>query len=96
MIADTITHLYRVGERVVFDPRARRFLRSDMTFTVIAQLPPLGANFQYRIKGMGEPYERVALEHQLTLASPRSEGTGGFFKEESQANGLAFRPKPIV
>ncbi len=85
MTAATVGHLYRVGELVVLDSRAGYFLKSDTTFTVIAQLPPLGTDFQYRIKSLGEPFERVVLEHQLTRAAQRDVAGAGFFKErESQ------------
>ncbi len=81
MSAATVSHLYRVGERVVLDSRAGYFLKSDAAFRVVAQLPPLGGDFQYRIKSIGEPFERVALEHQLSRASPRDVAGSGFFKE---------------
>jgi hypothetical protein len=57
------------------------FLESDAAFTVVAQLPALGSDFQYRIKSIGEPYERMVLEHQLTRASPRDAAVRGFFKD---------------
>lgn len=81
MITATVRHLYRVGELVVLDSRAGHFLKSDLAFKVIAHLPPLGTVFQYRIKSVSEPYERVVLEHQLTPASPRDAAAKGFFKE---------------
>jgi hypothetical protein len=81
MITATISHLYGVGELVVLDSRVGHFLKSDVAFKVIAQMPPLGIEFQYRIKSVAEPFERVASEHQLTLASPRDAAAKGFFKE---------------
>lgn len=81
MIAAAVSHLYQVGEKVVLDPRAGYFMKSDAAFTVTAQLPPLGHDFQYRIKGIGEPYERVALEHHLTPASSYGATADGFFKQ---------------
>jgi hypothetical protein len=68
MIAPSISHLYQVGEMVVLDARAGYLLKPGAAFAVIAQLPPSGIDLQYRIKSIGEPYERVALEHQLTRA----------------------------
>jgi hypothetical protein len=65
VIAPTVGHIYRVGEKVILDSRAGYSLKSDGAFTVVAQLPPLGVDLQYRIKSSSEPYERVALEHQL-------------------------------
>ena len=81
MMAATVSHLYQVGELVVLDSRAGHFSKSDAAFTVRAQLPPLGSDFQYRIKSIDEPYERVALEHHLTRVSPRDVAAGGLFKE---------------
>jgi hypothetical protein len=66
MIAPSASHLYHVGETVILDSRAGYFLKPDTAFTIIAQLPPLGSDLQYRIKSMGERHERVVLEHQLT------------------------------
>jgi hypothetical protein len=65
MIRKNAEHLYRPGETVLLDASLRYFLKSDATFTIVAQLPPLGNDLQYRIKSNKEPYERVALEHQL-------------------------------
>jgi hypothetical protein len=78
------SHLYRVGESVVLDLRAGYVLKSDAAFTVVAQLPPLGTDFQYRIKSVGEPHERVVLEHQLTRTAARKVAGDGFFKEPNR------------
>jgi hypothetical protein len=69
MIAPSVSHIYQVGEMVILDSRANYFLKPNAAFSVVAQLPPLGSDLQYRIKSIGEPYERVVLEHQLTRAS---------------------------
>jgi hypothetical protein len=61
MTTATIGHLYQVGDLVALDSRGG--YKSD--FTVVAQVPALGSNFQYRIKSLGEPCERMVLEHQL-------------------------------
>lgn len=56
-------------------------MKSDAVFTVIALLPPLGDDFQYKMKGIDEPYERVALEHHLTWAAQSCGATAdSFFK----------------
>lgn len=78
MVAPSASHLYHVGEMVILDSRAGYFLKSNAAFTVIAQLPPLGIDLQYRIKSMGEPYERVVLEHQLTRALARGAPVADF------------------
>jgi hypothetical protein len=58
-------HLYEIGEIVIFDPRGGYLQNPSEAFSVLAQLPPLGDDFQYRIKSVNEPYQRVAVEHQL-------------------------------
>ena len=76
----SVSHLYRVGDLVALDLRAGHVGKSESAFKVSALLPPLGRDFQYRIKGVGEPYERVVLEYQLApMASPQ--GADGFFKQ---------------
>ncbi|MGO9135963.1 MAG: hypothetical protein ACLP8A_18225 [Methylovirgula sp.] len=75
------SHLYRVGEMVLLDMRAGHALKADASFTVLARLPPLGNEFQYRIKSIGEPYERVVLEHHLTRAVSREATADSFFKK---------------
>jgi hypothetical protein len=62
------THLYEIGEMVTFDPRGGYLQNPHDAFSVLAQLPPLGNEFQYRIKSVNEPYQRVAAEHQLKRA----------------------------
>ena len=80
MIAATVGHLYRVGEPVILEARAGYAMKPDAVFTVVKQLPPSGRELQYRIKSVGEPYERVALENQLTRP-PRRDGAAGVFAE---------------
>ena len=65
MIAATISHLYRVGERVVLEVRAAYAVKPDAVFVVVAQLPPSGPDLQYRIKSADEPHERVVKESEL-------------------------------
>lgn len=59
------THLYEIGETVTLDPRGGYLRDPGEPFSVLAQLPPAGDEFQYRIKSASEPYQRVAAEHQL-------------------------------
>jgi len=61
----TASHLYRIGEKVTFNPGIGVTVQAAGTFTVLVQLPPLGDVLQYRIKSDHEPYERVVSEHQL-------------------------------
>ena len=48
------------------------YLSRDATsgvYQVTQLLPPEGEVFQYRIKNVNEPHERVAKEHELRSAS---------------------------
>lgn len=64
-------HLYMVGEQVIFGRHSGTFSpRAGGTYTVKAQLPPLGDHLQYRIKSPTEPHERVVVEHQLSAGEP--------------------------
>jgi hypothetical protein len=80
MIAGTVSHLYQAGDKVILNSRSGHFLKSHAAFTVTALLPPLGSDFQYKIKGIGELYERVALEHHLTRAPSYVAKADSFFK----------------
>jgi hypothetical protein len=75
------THLYLVGQTVTLNRGAGFISKAGDTFTVRAQLPPLGDVLQYRIKSDDEPYERVVAETQLTLASATGGSVmGGFLR----------------
>ncbi len=86
MIQQSAAHIYRTGETVLLQAGLRYYLKSDATFTVVAQLPALGNELQYRIKSLKEPYERVVLEHQIMLESEPAEGAiAGVFRERAPA-----------
>jgi hypothetical protein len=58
-------HKYEIGQLV-------SYLSRDATsgvYQVTQLLPPEGEVFQYRIKNVNEPHERVAKEHELRSAS---------------------------
>ncbi len=59
-------HLFSVGELVSFDTRGPLPAQSDNVFTVRLQMPPVGTELQYRIKSIGEPYDRVVPESRLS------------------------------
>ena len=63
------THVFSVGELVILNRQPGNLLPLDNSYTVKAQMPPVGVELQYRIKGLVEPYERVVTEHQLTKLS---------------------------
>jgi len=86
MIETAVGHRYRIGEMVILDSHGLYSLKSSGTFTVLAQLPPLGSDLQYRVKSIGEPYARVVLEHQLTRASPRDGSAASIFPQSATQN----------
>jgi hypothetical protein len=55
-------HKFKIGQLVIFKPSAHK--RSG-TYAVTKQLPHNGTEFEYRIKGVNEPHERVARESDL-------------------------------
>ncbi|WP_147301471.1 hypothetical protein [Methylovirgula ligni] len=65
---ELVTHLYEIGETVTLDPRGGYLRNPGDPFSVLARLPPVGTEFQYRIKSVNEPYQRVAAEYQLKRA----------------------------
>ncbi len=73
-------HIYSIGETVIFRSDPATFSAADAgTFTVKAQMPPLGKSLQYRIKRDSEAFERVVLEDQLSpLASTKKAHSGVF------------------
>jgi hypothetical protein len=58
-------HKFHVGDLVRFAGTGRDPLRATGVFEVLRQLPPETGDPQYRLKGEGEPYERMARESQL-------------------------------
>lgn len=65
MVNQDAQYLFQLGETVLLNNGLRHFLKVDAAFVVLAQMPPLGTELQYRIKSVKEPYERVVLEHQI-------------------------------
>ncbi|WOJ91147.1 hypothetical protein RZS28_07690 [Methylocapsa polymorpha] len=60
-------HIYSIGQQVSFDGSGGTYLKLAGVFTVTRLMPPLGTEFQYRIKGGAEAHERVVLEHELRV-----------------------------
>jgi hypothetical protein len=61
-------HKYKIGQLVDYLGRGR----ASGVYQVTQLLPPEGEVFQYRIKNVNEPYERVAKEHDLRGAWQRT------------------------
>jgi hypothetical protein len=57
-------HKYKVGQFVNYLGRER----ASGAYRVTQLLPPQGEAFQYRIKNVKEPHERVAKENELRAA----------------------------
>jgi hypothetical protein len=62
-------HIYSVGQQVSLDGPGRTYLKLAGVFTVTRLLPPLGMEFQYRIKSETEAHERVAVEQELRVVA---------------------------
>jgi hypothetical protein len=58
------THKYSIGQTVRYTAGPARFGASG-SFKVVKLLPSDGDEQQYRIKSVGEAFERVAKESQL-------------------------------
>lgn len=58
-------HKFSIGQTVFFTSNMMARPGSDGSYSVVRLLPPDGDDYQYRIKSIGEAYERVAKESQL-------------------------------
>jgi hypothetical protein len=58
-------HKFRIGELVNYLSRER----ASGVYQITQLLPPEGEAFQYRIKNINEPHERVVKEHELRSAA---------------------------
>ena len=58
----TVTgHKFKIGQLVNYFGRER----ASSVYQITQLLPPEGEAFQYRIKNVNEPHERIAKEYQL-------------------------------
>lgn len=58
-------HKFTIGQTVSYTPGMFGRNNGSGTYRVVRLLPFDGSEFQYRIKSLGEAYERVARESQL-------------------------------
>jgi hypothetical protein len=58
-------HKFSVGQTVYFTGALACRASAGGAYRVMRLLPHDGGDYQYRIKSMGEAYERVAKESQL-------------------------------
>jgi hypothetical protein len=59
------THKYSIGQSVRYTAGPFSRFGASGSFKVVKLLPPEGDEQQYRIKSIGEAFERVAKESQL-------------------------------
>jgi hypothetical protein len=60
-------HKFRTGQRVQFSPAISRNAFGGV-YVVTKQLPESAGEYEYRIKSISEPHERVVRESELTKA----------------------------
>jgi len=58
-------HKFRAGQRVTLAPSLMNRSAAGGGYVVTKQLPARDGEFEYRIKSMSEPHERVARESEL-------------------------------
>ena len=58
-------HKFRLGQRVTLAERGLRDNAARGTYTIIKTLPERDGEFDYKIKSVSEPHERVARESEL-------------------------------
>lgn len=59
-------HRFKLGQIVLFVPERLQTAAPPGQFKITRLLPSAGNDLQYRIKNASEPFERMALESQLT------------------------------
>jgi hypothetical protein len=63
-------HKFRTGQRVTLAATFANWRSGSGGYVVTKQLPERGGEFEYRIKSVSEPHERVARESELARESP--------------------------
>ena len=58
-------HKFSIGQNVYYTGGMIGRASATGSYRVVRLLPPEGGDYQYRIKSVGEAYERVAKESQL-------------------------------
>jgi hypothetical protein len=58
-------HKFKVGQTVSYQSGFRVGGSRTDVFKIMQCLPPQGGDFQYRIRGVNEPHDRVAKESEL-------------------------------
>ncbi len=60
------SHKFKIGQIVTIRPSLSRNVPGGVYEVTNKQLPHNGHEFEYRIKSVNEPHERVARESELT------------------------------
>jgi hypothetical protein len=63
-------HKFRAGQRVTLAVSFTNRRSASAGYVVTKQLPERGGEFEYRIKSVSEPHERVARESELAREWP--------------------------
>jgi hypothetical protein len=63
-------HKFRAGQRVTLATSFTNRRLASTGYVITKQLPERGGEFEYRIKGVSEPHERVARESELAHERP--------------------------
>jgi hypothetical protein len=58
-------HKFRMGQKVTLAPNFAKRNAGGAGYVVTRQLPERGGEFEYRVKSVSEPHERVARESEL-------------------------------
>jgi predicted transcriptional regulator len=61
-------HKFRIDQRVTLAINIINRSAAGGSYVVTKQLPERNGEFEYRIKSISEPHERVALESELARA----------------------------
>ena len=61
----TSPHKFKVGQLVDYNPGRSSMSASARVYKILRLLPAEGSDPLYRIKSVGEAFERVAKEHEL-------------------------------
>lgn len=59
-----LSHKFRIGQRVEFNPASSRNVPGG-SYEIKKRLPESRGEFEYRIKSVDEPHERLVRESEL-------------------------------
>ena len=59
-------HMFKVGQTIELSPAIARNMAGG-AYKIVKQLPERNGEFEYRIKNINEPHERVVREIELLI-----------------------------